>query len=83
MSASPESCEVGSCGVQEEGRRMAWWLAMLLCAAGGVLTALAFVPFDLSMCVWVGLMPLTTVLWTGRGRRGFKGGLGAVGAGGV
>ncbi len=83
MSASPESCEVGSCGVQEEGRRMAWWLAMLLCAAGGVLTALAFVPFDLSMCVWVGLMPLTTVLWTGRGRRGFKGFLGAFGYGWV
>ena len=83
MSTVPESRGAESCGVQEEGRRMAWWLGLLLCAAGGTLTALAFVPFDLSMCVWVGLMPLVSVLWMGRRRRGFKGFLGAFGYGWV
>ncbi len=50
-----------------------WW-AMLLSLAGGCLMALAFIPFDYSYIVWIGLLPLLTVLWMRP--RSFWGGFG-------
>ncbi len=45
-----------------------------LCIFGGILMALAFLPFDISVLVWVGLLPLLTVLW--RRPRSFWGSFG-------
>ncbi len=53
------------------GGALPLWCSLLLAAMGGVATALAFVPFDWSCCVWFSLMPLLAVLWTGH--RGFWG----------
>ncbi len=40
------------------------WLRMLLCVLAGVVMALAFLPYDISILVWVGLLPLLYVLWS-------------------
>lgn len=45
-------------------------LNILLCVGGGALMALAYLPYDIGNLVWVGLLPLITVLW--RGRMGFR-----------
>lgn len=37
----------------------------LLCLGGGILTALAFPPYDYSILVWFALIPLLSVIWTG------------------
>lgn len=47
---------------------------MLTALVGGMLMALAFPPYDFGNLVWVGLLPLLSVLWLGR--RGFWRGLG-------
>ncbi|MFI3242873.1 MAG: apolipoprotein N-acyltransferase [Akkermansia sp.] len=39
------------------------WQALLLSLLGGAIMALAFLPYDYSALVWVGLLPLLTVLW--------------------
>ena len=41
-----------------------WW-HWLLSPAGGILTALAFYPFDFSQVIWVAMLPLLTALWCG------------------
>ncbi len=41
-----------------------WW-HWLLSPAAGVLMAFAFAPYDFSQLVWVALLPLLYVLWTG------------------
>ncbi len=53
--------------------RLAWWVRWLACIGGGAFMSLAFPPADWSGVVWVGLMPLLTVLWLERGglRRSF------------
>ncbi len=40
------------------------WLRMLISLLGGVLMAMAFLPYDISIIVWMGLLPLLLVLWT-------------------
>lgn len=37
--------------------------SVLACIGGGVLTALAFPPYDVSNLVWVGMLPLLCALW--------------------
>ncbi len=39
------------------------WHCFLISLLGGALMALAFLPYDYSVLVWVGLLPLLTVLW--------------------
>ncbi len=41
-------------------------LRLLICFLGGVVMALAFLPYDISVLVWIGLLPLLCVLWTGK-----------------
>lgn len=41
------------------------WLYSIL---SGALMALAFVPYDFSLLIWVGLIPLLCILWTGPAR---------------
>ncbi len=48
-------------------RRLAWWKRWLACLGGGAFMSLAFPPVDWAGIVWVGLMPLLTVLWLERG----------------
>lgn len=47
------------------------WLISLL---SGCLMALAFVPYDISFLVWIGFLPILTVLWCGPAKfwRGFR-----------
>lgn len=47
------------------------WLPAL---AAGALMAMAFVPYDIGFLVWVGLLPILTILWVGPARfwRGFR-----------
>lgn len=40
-----------------------WGWRLLLSLGGGVLMAMAFPPFDFSQIVWIGLIPLLTLLW--------------------
>lgn len=40
----------------------------LICLLGGVFTALAYPPYDLYPIVWVALIPLIAVLWSGPAR---------------
>ncbi len=40
------------------------WVRMLICLLGGMLMALAFIPYDYSILVWIGLLPLLWVLWS-------------------
>ncbi len=47
--------------------RLVWWVRWLACIGGGMFMTLAFPPVDWSGVVWVGLMPLFTVLWLERG----------------
>ncbi len=47
--------------------RFVWWVRWLACIVGGAFMSLAFPPVDWSGIVWVGLMPLFTVLWLERG----------------
>ena len=59
-----------------DSSRPAWkrrLICALVCVLGGMFMALAFPPYDLGNLVWVGLLPLLCVLWTGRPgfRRGF------------
>ncbi len=49
------------------GRRLPWWQRWLACIGGGVFMSLAFPPVDWAGVVWVGLLPLLTVLWLERG----------------
>ena len=56
----------------KQGKLYGWmWLFAL---AAGALMALAFVPYDFGFLVWVGMIPLLTILWTGPARfwRGFR-----------
>ena len=48
-------------------------LRMLISLLGGAFMALAFPPYDLGNLVWLGLLPLLSVLWNGPAgfRRGF------------
>lgn len=48
----------------EPERATPWW-HWLLSPAGGVVMALAFLPYDISELVWIALLPLLYVLWTG------------------
>lgn len=50
--------------VPEQEHPTRWW-HWLLSPAGGVVTALAFVPYDFSQLIWVALLPLLYVLWSG------------------
>lgn len=50
------------------------WLALLLAALSGTLTAFSFIPFDWSFLVWVSLLPMMAVIWTAR--RSFWGNFG-------
>ncbi len=43
--------------------RFSRWVRLLACVGGGAFMALAFPPVDWSGIVWVGLLPLLTVLW--------------------
>ncbi len=58
------------------GIRLPWWQRGLACIGGGAFMSLAFPPVDWSGIVWVGLLPLLTVLWLERGgfRRSFLSG---------
>ncbi len=47
--------------------RFTWWQRLLACVGGGAFMSLAFVPVDWPGVVWVGLMPLFTILWLERG----------------
>lgn len=52
-------------------KRFKWsWLLSLL---SGAVMALAFAPYDISFIVWVGSLPILTILWTGPAKfwRGF------------
>lgn len=48
----------------EAERESKWW-HWLLSPAAGVIMALAFVPYDCSQLVWIALLPLLYVLWSG------------------
>ena len=50
--------------------RMGWLVSLL----SGCLMALAFVPYDISFLIWVGFLPILTVLWLGPAKfwRGFR-----------
>ncbi len=43
--------------------RLKWWKRWLACLGGGAFMSLAFPPVDWAGIVWVGLLPLLTVLW--------------------
>ncbi len=49
------------------GMRLKWWQRWLACIGGGMFMSLAFPPVDWAGIVWVGLLPLLTVLWLERG----------------
>jgi apolipoprotein N-acyltransferase len=69
---APQNKANNSSGEHQQGRLYNWmWLFSL---AAGALMALAFVPYDFGFLVWIGLMPLLTILWTGPTRfwRGFR-----------
>lgn len=57
----------------EPVRESKWW-HWLLSPAAGVVMALAFLPYDYSQLVWVALLPLLYVLWSGPAKwwRGFR-----------
>lgn len=44
------------------------WLGCLLAVIGGVLSSCAFVPLDWGGCIWIGLFPLFSALWSGGAR---------------
>ena len=44
----------------------AWYWRALVSLLGGAVMALAYEPYDLSELVWVGLLPLLSVLWMGK-----------------
>lgn len=46
-------------------KTFAWYLRALVCLVGGAIMAMAYPPYDLNELVWVGLLPLLCVLWTG------------------
>ncbi len=50
--------------IAESERKSPWW-HWLLSPAGGVLMAFAFLPYDQAELVWVALLPLLYVLWSG------------------
>jgi len=50
-------------------RFLSRWKNILLSILGGAFMALAFLPFDISIIAWVGLIPLLSALWTSK--RGF------------
>lgn len=54
----------------EPQKRSWYWLYSLL---SGAVMALAFEPYDIGFIVWVGLLPILTILWTGPAKfwRGF------------
>ncbi len=47
--------------------RLCWWKHLAACLGGGAFMSLAFLPVDWSGIVWVGLLPLLSVLWLERG----------------
>jgi apolipoprotein N-acyltransferase len=50
------------------------WMRIVAAAAGGLLVAGAFPPFDFAWLVWVGMLPLLWALWSVEGKRaGWKG----------
>lgn len=56
---------------QNGHKKRSWhWLFSLL---SGAVMALAFEPYDIGFIVWVGLLPILTILWTGPAKfwRGF------------
>lgn len=55
-------------------RFVAWLREAALSASAGILTAMAFIPFDWGFFAWIGLLPLLAVLW-GR-HHGFWGSFG-------
>lgn len=56
------------------GRMAAWFRESALSASAGILTAMAFIPFDWGFFAWFGLLPVLSVLW-GK-RHGFWGSFG-------
>lgn len=53
---------------------MSRFVLLMLSICGGAIMALAFLPYDYSALVWIGLLPLLTVLW--RRPRNFWGSFG-------
>lgn len=45
---------------------LAWYWRALVCLLGGSVMALAYPPFDWNELVWIGLLPLLSVLWSTR-----------------
>lgn len=77
MSASPSSPPPSPASPAPPRRpRLRWWQGGLLSLASGALMALAYPPYDFGNYVWVGLLPLLTLLWLGPPRLGRAFGLG-------
>ena len=47
-------------------KAFAWYWRALVCLLGGAFMALAYPPFDVNELVWIGLLPLLCVLWSGK-----------------
>ncbi len=47
--------------------RLRWWARCITCIGSGAFMALAFPPVDWAGIVWVGLLPLLSVLWVEKG----------------
>lgn len=43
-----------------------WYMRSLYSVLSGIIMALAFVPYDFSFIIWIGLLPILTILWTGK-----------------
>lgn len=50
-------------------RSMAWYWKALICFLSGAIMALAYPPYDISPLVWIGLLPLLSILWSGHLRK--------------
>lgn len=66
------AAEPAAAAPAQGGRRFHW--DCLWSLAGGAFMALAYPPYDVGNLVWVGLLPLLSVLWCGRAGfwRGFR-----------
>lgn len=75
-STAPAPSPVAPPPAPPRGPHLRWWQRGLLSLGSGALMALAYPPYDFGNYVWVGLLPLLTLLWMEPPRAGRAFGLG-------